>query len=974
MKTADKKFYKRSSLILILLIMTAVLLLPVSVSAQSSDKVVRVGWYDSAFNNKDEFGRRFGYAYDYQQKVASYTGWSYEYIEGSWTTLLQMLIDGKIDLMSDVSYTEERAEKMLYAANPMGQEEYYIFIANDNKEIRAEDFSTFNGKKVGVNKGSVQLDFYREWAEANGVRTEIVELTCSEEDSLTMLNRGQIDMFVTMDSFISTGFCEPLVKIGSSEFFFVVSENRPELIPELNAAVSRIQNENNYFTQELHNKYLSSRGTNLYASNEEKDWIASHGKIRVGYQDNYMAFCAQDPKTGELTGALKEYLRVASDSLENVHIDFEPVAFPSAAAAMEAMKKGEIDCMFPANFTYYDGETQGFSISPALMHTDMSAVIRRSDEDTFFEKDRVIVAVNSGNPNYDKFLLDYFPEWRAVYYKDTPECLRAIAEGQADCILISNFRYNNISALCQKYNLTTVSTGVEMDYNFALNREDTVLYSILSKITNLVPESTVNSALSYYFTEDAKTSLGDLLRQNLGIVIGVPLALALVFLFLLLRSANMEKTERAKQKLITATEFDGLTGLYSKSYFYEYADLMYQEHPERPMDAILLNIEKFHSVNAINGRVFGNQVLKELGREINSFLAENYGIAGHSESDHFGIYCAHLEDCHTLLDRLQEKLDRMSTNASIHLRMGIMPWQAGMEPAQMFENARVACSKARENAREHLVIYDDKVREREAFENRLLNDLRNAVENNELEVYYQPKYDIRTDPPKMISAEALVRWRHPELGMISPGEFIPLLERNSQISVVDRYVWNMAARQIAAWKEKYGITIPVSVNLSRVDVFDLTLESTLDMLIKENQLNRGDLKLEVTESACTENPDQVIDLIKRLRKKGFEVEMDDFGSGYSSLNMLSSMPIDILKMDRSFVSRIEYEEKDQHLIELILGIARNLKVPVIAEGVETETQLQLLKEMGCELVQGYFFSRPLPAQEFEKNIIEKTLT
>ena len=175
----------------------------------------------------------------------------------------------------------------------------------------------------------------------------------------------------------------------------------------------------------------------------------------------------------------------------------------------------------------------------------------------------------------------------------------------------------------------------------------------------------------------------------------------------------------------------------------------------------------------------------------------------------------------------------------------------------------------------------------------------------------------------------------------------------------------MAARQIATWKEQYGITIPISVNLSRLDVFDPELENTLEMLIESNGLAHSDLKLEVTESACTENPYLVVDVIERLRKKGFEIEMDDFGSGYSSLNMLSTMPIDILKMDRMFVGNIEHNPKDIQLVELILGIARKLKIPVIAEGVETEAQLKLLKEMGCELVQGFYFSRPLPAKEFE---------
>ncbi|MER2139952.1 MAG: EAL domain-containing protein, partial [Succiniclasticum sp.] len=191
------------------------------------------------------------------------------------------------------------------------------------------------------------------------------------------------------------------------------------------------------------------------------------------------------------------------------------------------------------------------------------------------------------------------------------------------------------------------------------------------------------------------------------------------------------------------------------------------------------------------------------------------------------------------------------------------------------------------------------------------------------------------DPPMLSSAEALIRWNHPELGLVSPGTFIPLFEGNGQISTVDHYVWDVAARQIAEWRRKFGVTLPISVNLSRVDVFDPRLEERLEALVERYDLDHKSLKLEITESAYTENAEQMIELINRLQARGFEIEMDDFGSGYSSLNMLSSMPVDVLKMDMKFVRNIVHSEKDFRLVGVVLDIARYLKVPVVAEGVET---------------------------------------
>ncbi len=426
------------------------------------------------------------------------------------------------------------------------------------------------------------------------------------------------------------------------------------------------------------------------------------------------------------------------------------------------------------------------------------------------------------------------------------------------------------------------------------------------------------------------------------------------------------------RQLISAAEHDRLTMLYSRNFFFEYANRIYQYHPEWHMDAVAVNIEQFHSVNALNGREFGDRALRAIGDVIREFLGETEGIASRVEDDSFDIFCKRQDDYQALLDRFQEKLDSLSHSASIRLRMGVSPWREGVEPVLLFDRARAACSMVRGDYKTHLMVYDEEMRNREILNQRLQNDLRRAVEERELRVFFQPKYDIQRDPPRLSSAEALIRWQHPELGLVSPGVFIPLFESNGQITVVDNFVWTEVARQIGLWRDKYGVTVPVSVNLSRVDVFDPQLEQILDALIADNGLEHKAFKLEVTESAYTESAEHMIELIKRLRRKGFEIEMDDFGSGYSSLNMLSSMPIDALKMDMKFIRNLEHSEKDLRLVEVVLDIAKYLEVPVVAEGVETQRQYELLREAGCQLVQGYYFSRPVPPEEFEK-LIEKEM-
>ena len=500
---------RRAAALLICAVLAALCLLPAcALTEENHQKVVRVGWYETPFNHKDTFGRRTGYAYEYQRKIAAYTGWKYQYVEGNWPELMQMLRDGRIDLMSDVSYLEERAEYMLYSSLPMGEELYYLYVDPGNKEISADDYRTLNGKKVGITRGTVQIGLFDKWLKDRGLSVELVELDTPEAESIALLHTGAMDAFVTLDTYGDPESAVALWKIGSSNFFFAVSKKRPDLLPELDVAMNRIQDENKHYNEQLSNKYLKNTGTNLYLSLEEREWLEAHGPIRVGYQDNYLAFCAADPKTGELTGALKDYLDYASGVLQNASPVFETHAYPTVNAALEAVKSGEIDCMFPANLTDYDGEVAGVVMTPSLMRTEMEAVVRAADRQDFLRQSQIRVGVNQGNPNYEMFLLDHFPTWTPVYYNTTPECLDAVAARHADCVIISSYRFRDIARQCDRLNLTTVYTGVDMDYCLAVREGNTVLYSILSRIVGSVPESTVNAALTYYSVDNSLPSFG----------------------------------------------------------------------------------------------------------------------------------------------------------------------------------------------------------------------------------------------------------------------------------------------------------------------------------------------------------------------------------------------------------------------------------------------------------------------------------
>lgn len=423
------------------------------------------------------------------------------------------------------------------------------------------------------------------------------------------------------------------------------------------------------------------------------------------------------------------------------------------------------------------------------------------------------------------------------------------------------------------------------------------------------------------------------------------------------------------RSVMKSAEKDALTGLYTREFFKEYVRQIDGNASIKDMDAIVLNIEHFHTINELFGRHVGDEVLKKIADMLASIFDGSIWIGCRPNADYFYLYTEHRESYEDVFLGLQEELTQFSQIPRIRIRAGIflcVDKQGTVE--ERFDHAKLACDRIRGDYTKNVNVYSRELNDLDLYHERLINDMDAAMENKDLIVYYQPKYDITAREPRLRSAEALIRWKHAELGMISPGDFIPLFESNGLIQKLDHYVWKEAAAQIRKWKEAYGMSVPVSVNVSRVDIYDTGLEKRLMDLVLENRLSSDELMLEITESAYAEDAKRLTEAVEKLREKGFKIEMDDFGSGYSSLNMLTTLPIDVLKMDMKFIRNMNRDKKSKKLVELVVEIAEFLGVPLVAEGVEEAEQVETLREMGCSIIQGYYFSKPVPPEEFEKFI------
>lgn len=427
------------------------------------------------------------------------------------------------------------------------------------------------------------------------------------------------------------------------------------------------------------------------------------------------------------------------------------------------------------------------------------------------------------------------------------------------------------------------------------------------------------------------------------------------------------------RNIIDATGKDKLTGLLTKDYFFQYAHEYDKFHPEQEVDAVVVNINKFHLINELYGRNYGDKVLCTIADGVRSFARGCGGVACRDNADCFYIYIEHQENYDYLTKILADRLIDITDKHDFHFRIGIYPdIYHSVNLEQRFDRALQASNSVSKNSNHDVVaIYDNNMHEKELYEAKLLNGIEKALLEKQFNVVFQPKYDITGDEPKLCSAEVLVRWKHPELGFVRPDSFIPLFEENGRIKELDRFVWQEAAKQIKRWKDMYGVTMPLSVNVSRVDIFDPDLLDFLKEILEENSLEPKDMHLEITETAYTDSVTTIVEVVNSLREAGFKVEMDDFGKGYSSLNMLTSLPIDAIKLDMGFVKGIAESNKELSMVEFIVNVARFLEVPLIAEGVENSEQYLLLKKAGCDVIQGYYFSKPVNTSEFG-HLIERS--
>lgn len=414
-------------------------------------------------------------------------------------------------------------------------------------------------------------------------------------------------------------------------------------------------------------------------------------------------------------------------------------------------------------------------------------------------------------------------------------------------------------------------------------------------------------------------------------------------------------------------DYDTLTGIYNKTKFFAETRVVLNQNASELFAFIRIDIEKFQLVNAFFGVQEGDNLLRYVARDIQAFAGESTRISyGRIEADIFCI-CMPYQG-----EQMMVELTRY-----IRMRFAQYPLEYDIVPTigiyivedrnlpvdSMYDRANLAAKQCKGNYIHNYAFYTVDMSEEIEKEQRIVNNMKSALEGNEFILYLQPKYDLQDN--SMDGAEVLVRWNSPSRGMVSPGEFIPIFERNGFIIKLDYYVWEKTCQLLAKWIEEGRNPEPVSVNISRVSLYNPRLVELICGLVEKYHIPPRLLQLELTESAYTSNPKAIRDTMERLQEAGFSILMDDFGSGYSSLNVLKDIAVDILKIDMKFLSDTDKQGRSENILASVVRMAKWLDMPVVAEGVERREQVDFLKSIGCEYVQGYYFARPMPVEDYE---------
>uniref|UniRef100_UPI0040573F71 EAL domain-containing protein n=1 Tax=Agathobacter sp. TaxID=2021311 RepID=UPI0040573F71 len=935
-----------------------------NVSAKADvPKTIRVGYDVNASFIQESNGEYYGYGVEYLEKIAEYTGWEYEFVEyHRWSNSLENLKMGEIDLICTAHYMEEREEYFIYSDIPLGYEATILYAAED-ADIAYQQYEAMNGCAVGFLSGSYSAQEFIAYAEEKDIQFTPVYFD-DENDMLQALKDGDVQLLAIGSRYTAPDM-KMIDRLGANAFYCITNKENPDLIEEIEEVLQQMKFENPEFEGKLLNEYFGHAhmsDTPLYTL-EELEYIENLDSIRIKIMQTSAPLAYM--KDGKPTGIFIEYLNLLSKK-SGVKFEYEMVGLEEFIDSQdELMDADSLVLRTERALEAYNLEDDTIHTN-ALFETTLS-YIQNKNIVTGEEHGTYVLGMTEDKKYMQALIAGGVRDCVIEYYENTDKCLDALLKGKVDIVIQESYLVN-YALQKPEYSQDLIEANgktVTNAYCLAGNSESGQLIAILNKAVNHITETEKNDLINDQVLLNAyQITLVDILRQYAVwiVSIGVILVGGIVIYTIMTKRLADAKVQKAKLDVLQKkVHEDELTGAYNRTYFFERAAELIAE-AEEEMCIVALDVCNFKFLNETYGMEAGDQILWNIAHKLQELGEEDNMIVARFMSDQFYM-------CLTKKGFEKIKFPQFFETPLEELAIKVVYGVFFARPKSsktinvMCDRARTAARRKDEHNKNYIHYYTDEEHRQIKEEREIESEMEKALLERQFCIYIQPKFDVETE--RVVGGETLVRWIHPQKGMIAPYKFIPLFERNGFIIRLDYYIWEETCRLLADLKQKGYPSKPISINVSRAHFYGDELKEKLEELIEKYQLDPSELELEITETICAVDPEAIYSKVKELRKVGFKVAMDDFGSGYSSLNMLKEMPLDIIKMDLKFLDGGDAIERSRYILSSLICLAQNMQLCVVVEGVETREQINFLKEIGNHYVQGYYFSKPVETKIYE---------
>lgn len=937
-------------------------------SVEADGEVIKVGYVQGESFITENNGEYSGYCVDYLEAIAEYTGWTYEYVKGSWDECLDRVESGEIDIVCMVQYTDSRADRFLYSSIAMGTE-YGLIYARDDMDLYYRDYKNLDGLSIAMMPNTVYDVRLDDLEETQGIKLQRVYYDDVEQVMAALANE-ETDVAILGSIFGYSG-AKVVGRDDGMLFYCVTGKNNTALMDEFNEALRQTNLNDPGIESRLYQRYYSEDkiSSSPLFTREEVEYIKSADEIVVKLMASSRPLCYNE--NGELKGIFVEYMKLMSEKT-GLKIRVEETTSTAINELTESQLTEDYLTLRSERVVDYFGLSEGLISSSPILETQLSYV-KRADELHITGRDDYTFAISTEMDYYlPELLKKISSDCTIKYYNTAEECLNAVVDGQADIAVEDSYIISYLMEKPEYADKLAESPGVQITNGMCLisSQNDMTLLSIFNKVIAHISTQELEGIVAVELNNNAYDwTFGDFIYKYWRWLafIGVILVIGVIIYTVLLRRMTRIQVERKDYvRLQNKVRQDELTGLYNKKYFYERAAQMIADSKDE-MCIVLMDITNFKVVNDLFGLENGDKLLRYMAKDLKKATAGRYVAISRFNADHFYM-CMKVKDFDELqLPRKFKNTPVEDMDVRVMYGVFVVGDQKDVPVNIMCDRASMALHGADTKSDEYIFYYTEDERKRMVKQQEIEGDMERALERREFCVYVQPKYDIYKR--KIVGGEALARWIHPEKGMISPGDFIPVFEKNGFIRYLDYYIWEETCRLIAEIKEKGLGSYPVSINVSRAHFYNHELKHKLKELLEKYELEPADLELEITESIYVEDSELINRRIQELRDMGFKIAMDDFGSGYSSLNMLKEIPLDIIKMDLKFLDSSENVEKSHKILDSLVDLAKRLDLYVVVEGVETEEQVEFLQGIGEMSAQGYYFSRPIDTDKYEELLV-----